>query len=193
MTALRAKIIDQFQDSVPNTLDYNAGYFEGQQQSRNVARNKRRPCSMYTKHPSGDFTFWCDGRYCESETVEDGRGKRKRDLAGSKRQTGKEEVDSLFKNLKEKHGSSYETPKLRLWAQMVTSNLHDDLDSPPQIPAFTGTASKRRRVSDALSGAAVAFAKVFSGEEPNTCQSSNGQTHSSSNSTKFGSFSWKGV
>jgi len=34
--------------------------------------------SMYTKHPSGDFTFWCDGRYCESETVEDGRGKRKR-------------------------------------------------------------------------------------------------------------------
>ena len=43
MTALRAKIIDQFQDSVPNTLDFNVGYFEGRQQSKNVARDKRRP------------------------------------------------------------------------------------------------------------------------------------------------------
>jgi len=72
---------------------------------------------------------------------------------------------------------------------MVASNLHDDLDSLPQIPAFTGTASTRQRresFSDALSGAAVAFAKVFSGEQPNTCKSSNGQKHSSSNSTSLG-------
>ena len=88
--------------------------------------------------------------------------------------------------MKEKHGSSYETPKLRFWARMVASNLHNDLDSPPQIPAFTGTASKRHRefLSDALSGAAVAFVKVFSDEQPN--KSSNGQTHSSSNSTSLG-------
>ena len=143
MTALRAKIIDQFQDSVPNTLDFNVGYFEGRQQSKMWLVTKEDLDSMYTKHPNGDFTFWCDGRYCESETVEDGRGKRKRDLAGSKRQEREEEVYSLFKDLKEKHGSSYETPKLRLWARMVASNLHD-LDSPPQIPAFTGTASKRK-------------------------------------------------
>ena len=143
MTALRAKIIDQFQDLVPNTLDFNVGYFEGRQQSKMWLVTKEDLDSMYMKHPSGDLTFWCDGRYCESETVEDGRGKRKRDLAGSKRQEREEQVDSLFKDLKEKHGSSYETPKLRLWARMVASNLHD-LDSPPQIPAFTGTASKRK-------------------------------------------------
>ena len=67
----------------------------------------------------------------------------KETLQVQKRQEREEQVDSLFKDLKEKHGSSYETPKLRLWARMVASNLHD-LDSPPQIPAFTGTASKRK-------------------------------------------------
>ena len=76
--------------------------------------------------------------------------------------------------MKDKHGSRYETPKLRLWARMLASNLHDDVDNPPEIPAFTGTASKRPRMeslSDALSGAAVAFAKVFSGEQPKSSSS----------------------
>ena len=51
--------------------------------------------SMYTKHPSGELTFWCDGR-CESETFEEGRGKRKRESTG-KRMEREEEVDTSFK------------------------------------------------------------------------------------------------
>ena len=49
---------------------------------------------------------------------------------------------------------------------MICSGCHDDYDNPPSIPAFGSTVPKKQRkenLSEALTGAAVAFAKVFSG------------------------------
>ena len=57
----------------------------------------------------------------------------------------------MYKELKDKHADKYATPKLRLWARMVSSNLHDDLDNPPNIPAFTGTTPKRSQQQDSIS------------------------------------------
>lgn len=61
------------------------------------------------------------GKFCYGVTM-----MRKRDeiQVASKRQ---EESNQLFKELKEKHSDKYDVPKLRLWARMMSSNLHDSL------------------------------------------------------------------
>ena len=44
--------------------------------------------------------------------------------------------------------------------------VHDDFENPPDLPAFrneTPKKAKRESLSDALTGAAVAFAHVFKG------------------------------
>ena len=53
------------------------------------------------------------------------------------------------------------------WARMIASNLHDDYETPPIVPAFQENASKKCRqqssFSDVVSEAAVAFANVLNG------------------------------
>ena len=46
---------------------------------------------------------------------------------------------------------------------MISSDLHDDYDDPPNIPAFSGSLKKPRKESmyEALTGAAEAFAKAI--------------------------------
>ena len=110
---------------------------------------------MYTKFSGGHLTLWCDGKLDEAGK------KRKRDDVDpkTKRQEKEEDVDSIFKDLKRRHDSKFDTPKLRLWARMICSKLHDDYDKPPDIPAFSGVVPKRPRresLGDALSDVAVA-------------------------------------
>ena len=77
-------------------------------------------------------------------------------------------MDDVYQDLRKRHGEMYSTPQLRLWARMVTANLHEDLDTPPSVPAF-GNAPKRPRhqsesLSDTIGGAAVAIVKALRGE-----------------------------
>ena len=71
-----------------------------------------------------------------------------------KRQEKENEVDDVYRGLKKRHGDSFSTPQLRPWAPMVTTNLHEDLDTPPTIPAF-GSDPKRSRQSESFSDALV--------------------------------------
>ena len=51
---------------------------------------------------------------------------------------------------------------------MISAGLHSDFDNPPEIPAFLGSTPKRARresLSEAISGAAVAFADVLKGKK----------------------------
>ena len=89
---------------------------------------------------------------------------------GSTRHEKEEEVDAIYKGLKQKHDTKFDVPKLRLWARMIATDLHDDYNDPPNIPAFSGLATKKPRkdsMYEALTGAAEAFAKVItsSGEQ----------------------------
>lgn len=55
-------------------------------------------------------------------------------------------------------------PKLRLWARMIASNLHEDLNESPDIPAFRPLKrSKKESLRNVVSGAAEAFAKAMGG------------------------------
>ena len=51
---------------------------------------------------------------------------------------------------------------------MISTGLHSDYDTPPEIPAFLGSTPKRackESLSDVISGAAVAFANAMKGKE----------------------------
>ena len=64
---------------------------------------------------------------------------------------------------------------------MLCSNLHEDMENPPDIPAFSGSVPKKPRkesVTDVLAGAAVAFAKAFSNEKANQTSESASVSHS---------------
>ena len=116
---------------------------------------------MYSRYPKGEITLWCDssspavGQEASSE-----HGKRKReDVAAStsRRQEKEEEVDAAFKELKEKHADVFDVSKLRLWARMIASNLHDDYETPPNVPDFQENASKKCRQQSSLSDAVSAW------------------------------------
>ena len=78
---------------------------------------------------------------------------------------GEEEIDETYKELREKYLEKFEVPKLRLWARMISSGLHESTEVPPNIPAFhdRGSAPKKSKqdFSSALNGAAVAFAQAI--------------------------------
>lgn len=168
---LRAKLVEKLGEQVPETFNFNIGYYEGQAHSKIWIMCDSDLTTMYDKHPSGEITLWCSGRSnAESENSQK-HGKRKSDelsVGSSKRQKREEEVDSAFEDLKEKHGTKFDTPRLRLWARMIANKIHDDFDTPPNIPAFCQTPKRPRQqsISSVLSGAATAIVKALEDNPP---------------------------
>ena len=165
--SLRAKLIEELKEQVPNSVSFNVGYFEGQQHCKVWLVAHDDLCAMYSKYPRGLITLWCDSRSepGEGESVSARTTKRKRDETSTRCQEKEDEVEDVYQDLWRKHADKYSTPQLRLWARMVSSNLHEDLDNPPDIPAFCGSTPKKSRqqqsLSNALSGAAVAIVKAL--------------------------------
>jgi hypothetical protein len=73
---------------------------------------------------------------------------------------------SIFEELKEKHGTNYSNPQFRLWAHMIVSGTHEDLDDPPRVPMILGAPLPKRQkqesITAALVGAATAYARAIS-------------------------------
>ena len=162
-------------DQVPETFSFDVGYYEGQHHSKIWLFSDADLQAMYKSHSTGEITLWCDGRTPNHKKE---GSKRKGDdcsMGPSKRQK-MEDVDLVFKELKEKHGNSFDTPRLHLWARMVTNKIHEDLDSPPNILAFCSTPRRPRQqsLSSAITGAANALVKAFGDttqeSETSTCR-----------------------
>lgn len=140
---LHAMLIERFGKQV-TLISLDVGYYEGSQHSKIWLYSASDLEAMYQKYP-GDITLWCDG-YTVLKTKPVANKKRCDSSGGpSKRQKMDDEVDVVFKDLKEKHGSNFSTPQLRMWAHMVSNNLHDDLKEPPNIPAFSPTPKRSRQ------------------------------------------------
>ena len=80
------------------------------------------------------------------------------------RQDREEDLESIYSELQEKHGDSYSGPQLRLWARMIVSGTHDDVEEPPRVPIIIGMVPnhhKQETLFDALAGAATALVKGF--------------------------------
>ena len=84
-------------------------------------------------------------------------------------------MESIFLQLKEKHGNTYSGPQLRLWVRMVVAKAHTDMDDPPRVPMVTGMVHKQPHkgsLTDAFACAATAIAKELSPTSANS-----GSTH----------------
>ena len=67
------------------------------------------------------------------------RSRKRRGHGLSRRAEMEEELEDVFQKLKDKHGDKhYSGPQLRLWARMIVSKTHDDLNNPPKVPMITG-------------------------------------------------------
>ena len=163
---------DELDQDVPDEdVKYNIGYFEGRHQTKRWLANKEDLTTMYAKFaPGSEIFLWCDGRETDDDDsrVQGGGTKRKSpsEAPVNKRQAREEELDSIFKELKDKHGDAYTVPQLRLWARMIVSGTHDDQDNPPRVPMIIGAPLPKRQkqesISSALVDAATAFAKAIS-------------------------------
>ena len=110
----------------------------------------------------GSIVLWCHCRFGDFSNI---TGSKRKKANENTRQFKEEETDAIFKDLKEKHKENYDTPKLCLWARMIAANLHDDYDTPPDVPLISGSLPKKKKkdnMFDAITSAAEAFAKTVS-------------------------------
>ena len=178
MDHLRRVLFAELGDELPSSC--NVGYYEGRNHSKRWLTNDQDLIAMNAKFGRGEICLWCDGQQGEDRTSRDRSPSKKK---SSKRDEKEKEVDEVFKDLKDKHGCKYSGPQLRLWARMITNGLHESLDDPPQVPMITGINKRQKQdsLSEALTGAALAFAKVIT---PPPSVSSR-ELPSSSNSTSI--------
>lgn len=176
LAQIRIALSDEFENSVPDeNTNYNIGYFEGRHQTKRWLASVEDLKAMYTRFAPGNEIFlWCDGRESDADR-EDSQGigtKRKKpsDSTMTKRQAREEELDSIFKQLKEKHADAYTDPQLRLWARMIVNGTHGNLVDPPHVPMIMGAPLPKKQKQDSITtaivGAATAFAKAISPSPP---------------------------
>ena len=173
VTSLKLKMMDEFVELVPATTDFQIGYFRGKQSTKYwiMCQDDLDMMNESLLKGKGNILLWCDGRSTDSMDSPDcasSRGRKRKSPSVSepvlsKRQQLDENIQDTVKELKEKHGSKYSFPQLRLWARMIAARNHDSTDSPPLIPAITGIQPKREKkpsLSDAITGAAITFANA---------------------------------
>ena len=103
----------------------------------------------------------------------------------SKRQAIRDEVDEIFADLQDKHGSTYTAAQLRLWANMIQVGTHKDYDEPPKVPMFgfnsksLGPKNSGTSFTEALAGVAEGFMRTLKSPVQPT-SSSNSPTRTSS-------------
>ena len=142
LTALRVKLVEAFKTSIPNTLDFNVGYYEGSQKSKVSLVDTEDLKTMYGSFPKGGTTtLWCDSRVEQSDTR-----KRKKDTDSFSRRNAIEEneavVEETYQTLLDKHGQKYDTPRLRLWALCICSEQQQSYDNTPALPSFHGATTQ---------------------------------------------------
>ena len=69
---VKTRLIEEFEEQVPSTLNFSAGYFEGRQSSKKWLVSPEDLNAMYcTLEQSGksEICLWCEGIGEESETT----------------------------------------------------------------------------------------------------------------------------
>lgn len=170
--SMKVKVIEEFQELVPQTLEFHLGYYLGKQSTKYWVMSEDDLAVMYAsldEDGKDNVLLWCDGRSpapqnClqSSSSLPTSRKRKNTDHVVDKQQEKIDDFD-IYKSLKEKHGSTYTNPQLRLWARMIEAGNHESTEDPPKIPAITGAIPKKKKESltEAISNAAVTFAQAF--------------------------------
>lgn len=168
--SIRSALYHEFENEITDEGDYNLGYFEGKQQKKKWLVSQSDLQTMYELyHGKAQICLWCDGKDpMDDEDQPNPAKKRKKKVTADNSINEKEdEVESIFQKLVAKHGTvKYAGAQLRLGS----NETHDDLDHPPNVPMITGVKHSKQKESltDALTSAAVAVAKVFSPSSENS-------------------------
>ena len=159
-------ILDDLKEEFPEDANIDVGYYDGRQSAKIWLVSTEDLNHMYSICKNGEVSLWVehteDGNSDEEE--ESVPAPKKSRKVTNKRQAIDDEVEEIFKELSLKHRDSnnYSAPQLRLWAKMIQSGNYDDYDDPPRVPQITGIVSNRKEsLTEAITGAAVAVAKVF--------------------------------
>ena len=117
-TALRARLAESFPDDLAEDLSFQVGYFQGKQGAKRWIVEPRDLEKMYAAFKKGkEIHLWCEGKL--KPDVDSGPPPKRAKTGGNtRRELFEDEVDDIFKELKEKH-QDMAGPKLRLWARLV--------------------------------------------------------------------------
>ncbi|SMN02569.1 hypothetical protein SPONN_1314 [uncultured Candidatus Thioglobus sp.] len=166
--AMKKQITDELVDEIPDNPVLEVGYYEGRQSSKIWLLSNEDLKYMYDSKQGSEISLWAESKcVCDEESDEDEHVGRKKQKQATKRQSIETETDSIYKELSAKHSDSglYSCSQLRLWARMINCGDHEDYDDPPRVPTIIGIPTpkqnKRESFAEALTGAAVAVAKVF--------------------------------
>ena len=87
-------------------------------------------------------------------------------------------MDTIFRELKQKHTDKYSIPQLRLWARMISCSTHESYDKPPPVPMFSEPQPKRQKESlaESITQGIAAFSKVIQSPPTNTSPGKNSVT-----------------
>ena len=186
---VKAAIKEEFKESVPSDNNFQLGYFLGKSSSKHWLISPEDLPSMYSSlGTKRDVMLWCDGAKHDSLDVGSKRTSPSNNPPSKRRQI-KNKVDETVDKLRERHGTKYTLPQMRLWARMVTANHHESLDDPPDIPAITGIVPKRKKpresVAEAISSLAGALRGTSTGAT-NTTPADTNTTPADTNTTPVG-------
>ena len=140
---LRVKLVEEFKDQVPETLNFSVGYFVGKQSTKKWVVSQEDLECMYTavrQAGKTDICLWCDGRQ-EAKDIESSQ-KRRRDsspVPTSRRAVKEKEIDELILELKLRRRMWM----TRLWARMIVNGIHSSKDTPPKVPMISGVTPTR--------------------------------------------------
>lgn len=156
--------VDDMKEKIENELkdistSFDIGYYEGRNSTKRWVICQDDLEQMYSLNDRGsEIYLWCD---LECVDVECPQPKKKKEA--SRREDKEEAVDRAFNKLKDMHLNKYTKPQLKLWARMITNDIHESYDQPPDVPMITGTKSKLQKkesLSEVVASAAVAFMKA---------------------------------
>ena len=185
--ALKSSIVENFTEYVPATADFQIGYLEGRAcQKRWIAQIKDLK-KMYEGYQCGDeIKLWCEGR----NKGELGKKRKAHDDSQppSKKEKTEDEEIKIRDLLEEKHKDTYTIPQYTLWAKFIRMGRHSSYEEPPQIPLLTGKqkgrTARKENISEALAGAATAFAHAMKPTEKSPCKGKSTPVHQLSPNNK---------
>ena len=119
MINLRIKLLEELGDDLSESIKFDVGYYESRARCLLVTSDNLK--LMYESYKTKEeIHLWCDAN---DDSSNDKTKKRKRE-------SDEGSVDSIYQDLKQKHGDKYSIPQLRLWARMLHCSTHDSYDKP---------------------------------------------------------------
>ena len=106
MTDLRVCLLEELGDDLPDTIKFDVGYYEDRS-SKCLLVTGEDLNQMYEKFKKKEeVLLWCDVDCSDGASSLDKSRKRKRETEKSE-----EDVDTIYKDLKDKHGDTYTVPQ----------------------------------------------------------------------------------